>query len=83
VRIAPAAVPLVLVQRVTTDPAPCRSETRIGAVGGPAIVTFHRLDDTTTRVTCQLDFEPQGVAEQAGDRLGFLDRQVKGDLKRF
>ena len=47
------------------------------------VVTFHRLDDTTTRVTCQMDFEPQGVAETAGDKLGFLDRQVKGDLKRF
>ena len=47
------------------------------------VVTFHRLDDTTTRVTCQMDFEPQGVAETAGDKLGFLDRQVKGDMKRF
>lgn len=47
------------------------------------VVTFHRLDDTHTRVTCQMDFEPQGLAEQAGDKLGFLDRQVKGDLKRF
>jgi uncharacterized membrane protein len=42
------------------------------------VVTFQR-----TRVTCQLDFEPQGLAETAGDKLGFLDRQVKGDMKRF
>jgi uncharacterized membrane protein len=47
------------------------------------VVTFHRLDDTKTRVTVQMDFEPDGVLEQAGDKLGFLDRQVKGDLKRF
>jgi uncharacterized membrane protein len=47
------------------------------------VVTFHRLDDTHTRVTVQMDFEPDGVVEQAGDKLGFLDRQVKGDLKRF
>ena len=47
------------------------------------VVTFHRLDDTRTRVTCQMDFEPDGVIEQAGDKLGFLDRQVKGDMKRF
>lgn len=47
------------------------------------VVTFHRLDDTHTRVTCQMEFEPQGVAEKAGDKLGFLDRQVKGDMKRF
>jgi uncharacterized membrane protein len=47
------------------------------------VVTFHRLDDTHTRVTCQMDFEPDGVVEKAGDKLGFLDRQVKGDMKRF
>ena len=47
------------------------------------VVTFHRLDETHTRVTCQMDFEPDGVIEQAGDKLGFLDRQVKGDMKRF
>ena len=47
------------------------------------VVTFHRLDDNHTRVTCQMDFEPQGVTEKAGDLLGFLDRQVKGDMKRF
>ncbi|WP_412747204.1 SRPBCC family protein [Krasilnikovia sp. MM14-A1004] len=47
------------------------------------VVTFHRIDPTQTRVTVQMDFEPEGVVEQAGDKLGFLDRQVKGDLKRF
>jgi uncharacterized membrane protein len=47
------------------------------------VVTFHRLDDTTTRVTCQMDFDPEGAVEQAGDKLGFVDRQVKGDMKRF
>ncbi|GLY95976.1 SRPBCC family protein [Actinoplanes sp. NBRC 103695] len=47
------------------------------------VVTFHRLAETQTRVTVQMDFEPEGVVEQAGDKLGFLDRQVKGDLKKF
>jgi uncharacterized membrane protein len=47
------------------------------------VVTFHRLDAAQTRVTVQMEFEPDGVVEQAGDKLGFLDRQVKGDLKRF
>ncbi|MFC9824486.1 hypothetical protein ACFWG6_27815 [Streptomyces erythrochromogenes] len=27
--------------------------------------------------------ERSGSAENIGDRLGFVDRQVKGDLKRF
>ncbi len=47
------------------------------------VVTFHRLDENTTRVTCQMDFEPDGLVEKAGDKLGFLSRQVKGDLQRF
>ena len=47
------------------------------------VVTFHRLDENLTRVTCQMDFEPEGLVEKAGGKLGFLDRQVKGDLSRF
>lgn len=47
------------------------------------VVTFHRLDATTTRVTAQMEFEPEGVAERAGDRIGALSRRVKGDLQRF
>ncbi|WIM94801.1 SRPBCC family protein [Actinoplanes oblitus] len=47
------------------------------------VVTFHRLDDTHTRVTVQLDFDPQGFVETAGDKLGMVDRRVKGDLHRF
>jgi uncharacterized membrane protein len=47
------------------------------------VVTFHRLDDDRTRVTVQMDFDPQGVVETAGDKLGMVDRRVKGDLKRF
>lgn len=47
------------------------------------VVTFHRLSDTTTRVTVQLDWQPEGLVEKAGAVLGVDDRQVKGDLKRF
>jgi uncharacterized membrane protein len=47
------------------------------------VVTFHRLSDTATRVMLQLEYEPQGALESAGAALGFLDRQVKGDLDRF
>ncbi|MBO4209591.1 SRPBCC family protein [Micromonospora echinofusca] len=47
------------------------------------VVTFHRLDPEHTRVTLQLEFEPHGVVEQAGDKLGIVDRRAKGDLERF
>ncbi|MEU2180685.1 SRPBCC family protein [Streptomyces thermolilacinus] len=47
------------------------------------VVTFHRIDDSTTKVMLQMDFEPDGVAETVGDKLGFVKRQVRGDLERF
>jgi uncharacterized membrane protein len=47
------------------------------------VVTFHRLDDEKTRVTLQLDVEPDGPVESAGDALGFVQRRAKGDLERF
>jgi uncharacterized membrane protein len=47
------------------------------------VVTFHRLDDAHTRVTVQMDFDPQGVVEKAGAALGAVDHRVKGDLRRF
>ncbi|WP_030160484.1 SRPBCC family protein [Glycomyces sp. NRRL B-16210] len=47
------------------------------------VITFHRLNDATTRVTAQMDIDPDGFAEQAADKLGFLGRRVKGDMRRF
>jgi uncharacterized membrane protein len=47
------------------------------------VVTFHRLDDSHSRVTAQLEFEPDGAVEKAADKLGAVTHRVKGDLKRF
>jgi uncharacterized membrane protein len=47
------------------------------------VVTFHRLDEGRTRVTLQLDVEPEGLVESLGDAAGFVARQVAGDLARF
>lgn len=47
------------------------------------VVTFHRIDDDTTRLMVQMDFVPEGVVEQVGSALGMPDRRVRGDLKRF
>ena len=47
------------------------------------VVTFHRLDDATSRVTLQLDVDPEGPIENAGDALGLVTRRVKGDMERF
>ena len=32
------------------------------------VVTFHRIGDDTTRVTLQLDHDPQGFVEKAATR---------------
>jgi uncharacterized membrane protein len=47
------------------------------------VVTFHRLDENRTRVTLQLDVEPEGPVENVGDALGFVARRAKGDMERF
>jgi uncharacterized membrane protein len=47
------------------------------------VVTFHRIDDGKSRIMLQLDAEPDGLVEKAGDALGLLKRRVKGDLERF
>ncbi len=47
------------------------------------VVTFHFLDDAKTRVTLQLTYDPEGIVETAGDKLGFMSRRVEGDLERF
>ncbi|RST08723.1 SRPBCC family protein [Streptomyces sp. WAC07149] len=57
------------------------------SVGGDSeqsgLVTFEPIDPSHTQVTLMMDFDPEGMAENIGDKLGFVDRQVKGDLKRF
>ena len=47
------------------------------------VVTFHRLDADKTRVMLQLDYEPEGLVEKVGDKLGIVGRQAEGDLERF
>ncbi len=54
-----------------------------GGFGNSGSVAFQRVDDSTTRVTVQMEYETEGLAERAGDALGVPDRQVKGDLTRF
>jgi uncharacterized membrane protein len=56
------------------------------AVDGPThagVVTFHRLDQDTTRVMLQMEVEPEGVVEKVGDALGLVKHRTKQDLERF
>jgi uncharacterized membrane protein len=47
------------------------------------VVTFHRLSDSETRVMLQIDYEPEGVVENAGELLGLVGSRIEGDLERF
>jgi uncharacterized membrane protein len=47
------------------------------------VVTFHRLSDTSCRVTLQLDYKPEGVVENIAAFLGLVARRAEGDLERF
>jgi uncharacterized membrane protein len=47
------------------------------------VVTFHQVDDDTTRIMVQMDWAPEGLKEKVGAALGADDRRVQGDLQRF
>jgi uncharacterized membrane protein len=51
--------------------------------GPDGVVTFHKLDETHTRVMVQMDYEPRGLVESAGSMIGVDNRRVRGDLESF
>jgi len=55
----------------------------VGGQDHAGVVTFHRIDEQTTRVTVQMEYGPETLTEKAGAALGVVDRKVKGDLARF
>ncbi|SCG59071.1 Polyketide cyclase / dehydrase and lipid transport [Micromonospora humi] len=56
------------------------------ATGGKAnagMVRFAPIDAGHTQVQLLLEYEPEGLVEQAGERLHLVDRQAESDLERF
>ncbi len=47
------------------------------------VVTFHKLNDSETRVSVQIDWEPEGFVEKAGAALGVGKHAIKKDLENF
>lgn len=47
------------------------------------VVTFHRLDESRSKVMVQIDWEPEGMVEELGAKVGADERRVHGDLERF
>jgi len=52
-------------------------------VRNAGVVTFHKIGPDRTRVMLQMDYEPQSVAQKAGDLLGAVKLTTKGNLRRF
>ncbi len=55
----------------------------VDKVGPNGVVTFHKLDESRTKVMVQMDYEPEGMKESVGSAAGMDSRRVKGDLESF
>jgi uncharacterized membrane protein len=51
--------------------------------GPHGVVTFHKLDDSRTKVMLQFDYEPEGMKESIGSLIGLDSHRVKDDLESF
>jgi uncharacterized membrane protein len=47
------------------------------------VVTFHRLSDSKSKVMLQMEYDPEGFVELAGDAVGVVSQRILGDLERF
>jgi uncharacterized membrane protein len=47
------------------------------------VIKFHRLGDNQTRVTAQMEIEPEGIAETVADKTGIISRRMKADMVSF
>ena len=55
-----------------------------GEVQNDGVVTFEQVAEGQTRVNVQMDVEGESTAQNvAGDLLGVVKSQVRGDLERF
>jgi uncharacterized membrane protein len=51
--------------------------------GPNGIVTFEPLGEDKTLVTVEMSYEPEGLKETLGAKVGLDSREVSGDLERF
>ena len=55
-----------------------------GEVKNDGVVTFEQVADGQTRINVEMDVAGESTAENvAGDLLGVVKKQVRGDLERF
>ncbi len=54
-----------------------------GGATNAGAVRFEPAGPTATTVYLELEYEPEGIVEQVGDKLNIVERQVVSDLERF
>ena len=47
------------------------------------VVTFHPLSSAKSKISLQVEYDSQGVAEHGGEALVVVSSRVQGDLERF
>ena len=55
---------------------------RGGVIKG-CVVTFHPLSSAKSKISLQVEYDPQGSAEHGGEALEVVSQRVQGDLERF
>ena len=53
-----------------------------GAIKG-WVATFHELSKDWSKVTLQVEYDPQGFLENVGDASEVVSSRIQGDLDRF
>src|SRR5262245_40861041 len=53
-----------------------------GGVLNNGTIVFKPVEDGKTELEVHMDYEAEGLKEQAGGALGVVSRRVEGDLKR-
>ncbi len=46
-------------------------------------VNFKGLSESSSQILLQLEYPPEGFAENVGEAVGVVERRVEGDLERF
>ena len=69
-----------IVEQVPDKKIAWRAENEKGPNG---IVEFEQLGEEKTLATVEIAYEPEGLTEQLGSKVGYDSRQVKNDLERF
>jgi len=57
-----------------------RSTTGVPNAG---VVTFHKIGDDVTRITLQMDYQPEGPVEKIADAFGAVRLETRSNLQRF